>query len=86
MYRNDPLVFHMKLKAGWASEFLRAVDVARERVSAITLPALIFHGTGDRLVPFSASEFIHKSIESIDKTFTVRPSTLVVMLVDVLCS
>ncbi len=72
MYRTDPLVYHMPLKAKWVAEFLSAIEAARDRISGITLPALIFHGTEDGIVPFSASEFINSNIRSADKTFEVR--------------
>lgn len=71
MYREDPLVYHSSLKAKWSSEFLNAIQDARERISGISVPVLIFHGTEDRLVPFSASEFIFDNIASTDKKIEV---------------
>ena len=65
MYR-DPL------KARWASEMLTYIEVAKEKLPAITKPVLIFHGTNDNLVPFSSSEFINKTISSKDKKFEVK--------------
>lgn len=62
----------MPLKANFSSEFLSAVREARENVNALTRPVLIFHGTEDRLVPFSASEFLYSSVKSSDKTFEVK--------------
>lgn len=68
-YVNDPLVHHMAVKAKWSSEFFHSIDVAREGIHVIAIPALIVHGTQDRLVPLSASQFIFANISSSDKTF-----------------
>ena len=74
MYNTDPLVYHMGLKAKWTVEFLRGIDVGREAIKSISIPALIFHGTEDKLVPFTASEFVHANISSSDKKFEVSRS------------
>ena len=65
----------MPLKAKWSAEFVDAVKAAREKVNEINLPALIFHGTDDAIVPFTASEFLNGNIASSDKTFEVRSYT-----------
>lgn len=75
MYENDPLVYHQPLKAKWAGEMIKRVPIAREKISKIEIPVLITHGTGDHLVPFSASEFISNNIGSSDKTFEVTVPT-----------
>lgn len=72
MYKNDPLVYHQALKAKWASEFISHTEIGRQRINAINIPALIFHGTQDHLVPFTSSEYIFNAITSTDKTFEVR--------------
>ena len=71
MYKEDPLIYHGALKAKWLSEFLAKVYVARAGLNAINLPTLLLHGTEDRLVPFSGSEYIYNNITSKDKEFEV---------------
>lgn len=71
MYINDPLINHSKLEGRWSSLFLSAITAAQENINSISIPAFIFHGTLDQIVPFTASEFIFENIASIDKTFEV---------------
>ena len=70
---TDPLIYHGSAKAKWIVEFFNHVKIARDKMSDIRLPVLIFHGTGDRLVPISASEFINDNVGTADsdKTFEV---------------
>ncbi len=62
----------MPMKAKILAEFLSAVKAARGKINVVTIPVLIFHGTDDHLVPFSASEYINSKVRSTDKTFEVR--------------
>lgn len=71
-YIDDPLIYHGALKARWGSEVLSAIKEIRQKVYEITLPMLIFHGRDDRLVPFSASEFVFANVSSSNKTFEVH--------------
>ena len=71
MYAEDPLVYHEKLKAKWTVAYLDGIKQVRPRIQEITLPLFIMHGTADRLVTPSASQFAYDNISSQDKTFEV---------------
>jgi len=69
-YVNDPLVFKdpaVKLLV----EFGRAVDKVWGVARRITVPALIMHGSEDRLVPPKASRKLYEAISSADKTLKI---------------
>ena len=74
MYAEDPLVYHGSLKAKWGAALSESMKAVRPRVGEIKLPLLIFQGTDDRLVPFSASQFVMDNVGAEDKTFKVRMS------------
>ena len=70
-YADDPLIYHGSMKARFIYEFLTAIGQARDNLHLISLPLFLMHGDGDRLIPISASEFIHKNISSDNKTYEV---------------
>ena len=70
-YVNDPLIYHGALKAGWSSAMFKSIEMYRPQINGINIPLLIMHGTGDSLVPFSASQFVNDNASSSDKTFEV---------------
>lgn len=70
-YRNDPLVYHGKLKAKWGVAMLNATDFIVQHFSEITIPLLLVHGDADQLVHIGSSQFGYKAAGSTDKTFEV---------------
>jgi alpha-beta hydrolase superfamily lysophospholipase len=70
-YQDDPLVFHDKVVARTGARMIRATAFAREIVSNIKEPLLIFHGTDDRLAAFEGGEWLYEQAASEDKTFHV---------------
>jgi len=66
-YVEDPLVHHGKLPARTIGELSSAVEAFPSRVPEITLPLLVMHGTGDRIVPQAASLMVHDGALSEDK-------------------
>jgi len=48
----------------------------RERLSQLTLPLLILHGSDDEITPNSGSELIHARATSTDKTLKIYPGLL----------
>ena len=70
-YRNDPLVYHGKLKAKWAVAMLNAADFFAQHFSEITIPLLLVHGDADQLVNIASSQFGYDTASSADKTFEV---------------
>ena len=81
MYINDPLISHSKLESKWSTEFLAAITDAQENINSISIPAYIFHGTLDQIVPIAASELIFGNIASTDKTFEVSDRVMSLELI-----
>ncbi|MCL2156176.1 MAG: lysophospholipase [Leptospirales bacterium] len=68
-YEKDPLV-HGKITARWAVEFFRACKESLNNAVAIKKPLLVFHGKGDPIVDYKASEeFYTKASSAIKKLF-----------------
>ena len=67
-YDDDPLVYHGKLLAREAREINRAIERIQRQMEAISLPLLILHGTGDRLVDIEGSKQLYARAGSPDKT------------------
>ncbi|MEE8359289.1 MAG: lysophospholipase [Candidatus Omnitrophota bacterium] len=67
-YNDDPLVYHGKLLAGEAREINRAIGRIQKKMEGISLPLLILHGTGDRLVDIEGSRQLYARAGSSDKT------------------
>lgn len=57
-YRIDPLNYHGKVRARTGTEILRATLAMQPRLEALRLPLLLIHGTSDRLVSPSTTEFV----------------------------
>lgn len=74
MYAEDPLVYHGALKAKWGAALSESMKAVRPRIGEIKLPLLIFQGNDDRLVPFSASQFVMDNVGVEDKIFKVHMS------------
>jgi len=70
-YQDDPLVFHDKVVARTGARMIRATAFAREIVSNIDDPIVVFHGTDDRLAAFEGGELLYERAASEDKTFHV---------------
>ena len=66
-YEEDPLVHHGKLPARSVGEFAAAVDRFPSQVPVLSLPLLVMHGTGDRIVPVAASLMVNDGAGSDDK-------------------
>jgi acylglycerol lipase len=66
-YQEDPLVFHGKLPARTVGELASTVEGFPGRVPELTLPLLVMHGSGDRIVPQAASLMVHGGAQSDDK-------------------
>lgn len=65
------------MKARWIYEFGLALTQARANIRNITLPLFLMHGSLDRLVPISASEFIQANIGSQDVQYEVSDKAVV---------
>jgi len=67
-YLADPLV-HDKVSARWYTEFVAAGQELLQRASELTMPLLVVHGSGDKIVNISGSEQVFKAAGSADKQF-----------------
>jgi acylglycerol lipase len=67
-YDTDPLVHHGKLPVRTVAELTRSVESFPGRVGELRLPLLLFHGTGDRIVPRDGTEMVAERAGSEDKT------------------
>jgi len=72
-YVEDPLVHHGKLPVRTIAEIATAIDRFADAAPSITVPLLLIHGTGDRIVPIAGSEMIHERAGSADKTLLRYP-------------
>ncbi|EOM77022.1 alpha/beta hydrolase [Rhodococcus rhodnii] len=70
-YREDPLVHHGLVPAGIAAGLLRASESFPARLSELTLPVLVQHGSDDTLAPVSAAELIRDGAGSQDLTVLI---------------
>jgi len=67
-YVDDPLVYTGKVRARTGAEALAAVGRVQERMSSLTLPVLVMHGSKDALTSPSGSELVYEKVRSEDKT------------------
>ncbi len=72
-YEADPLNYHGKVLARTGAQFNEGIRRAQAEFQAITAPLLVFHGSGDRLVPPTGSKLLHERCGSSDKTLTLYP-------------
>lgn len=67
-YINDPLVYHGKISARLGAELIGAMQKLNKQMPQIKLPALIMHGTADRLSDPEGSRLLYQRLGSKDKT------------------
>lgn len=67
-YQRDPLVHHGKVMAGTGAAILSATRDIQERMSAISLPLLILHGTADPICEPEGSRKLYGQAAAVDKT------------------
>lgn len=67
-YRRDPQIYQGKVRAVTAATLLSASRAGWAQYSALTLPALVLHGTADRLAAIEGSRRFIATIASPDKT------------------
>jgi alpha-beta hydrolase superfamily lysophospholipase len=67
-YQADPLV-HDRVTARWYTEFTEAGEECLRRAHELTMPLLIIHGQGDKIVDWRGSETVMNTASSADKEF-----------------
>ena len=66
-YVADPLNHHGKISARTVTEIAAAVASFPEALPRLTLPLLVMHGTGDRIVPDAGARLVHQRANSPDR-------------------
>ncbi|MFC1908372.1 alpha/beta hydrolase [Chloroflexota bacterium] len=66
-YVNDPLVYRGKIRARLGTELVKTMRMLPRRMSRISLPLLIMHGTADRLSEPQGSKMLYDGINSVNK-------------------
>lgn len=67
-YVNDPLDYTGKLSARTGAELLKTMGKIQSRISELSLPILIMHGTADCISDPSSSQMLFDGAGSKDKT------------------
>lgn len=67
-YNNDPLIYHGKVRARKGYEIMKSMAYILDKFDRITIPALIMHGTADKLTDPQGSQMLYDGISSMDKT------------------
>lgn len=70
-YRADPLNHLGKVRARTGTEMMLTAAAMPQRLRSLTLPLLVLHGGGDRLMPPAASEVVRSSAASPDLTLRI---------------
>jgi alpha-beta hydrolase superfamily lysophospholipase len=68
LYKDDPLNHRGRLSARTVSQIAETVHAFPARLPALTLPLLVMHGTGDRIVPAEGGKSVDALASSPDKT------------------
>jgi alpha-beta hydrolase superfamily lysophospholipase len=70
-YRTDSLNYLGRLRARTGTEILRTTLAMQPRLEALRLPLLLIHGSSDKLVSPSTTEFVAEHVGSDDVTVKV---------------
>jgi acylglycerol lipase len=70
-YIYDPLVYRGKIRARLGIEILKTMQDLPDKISRISLPLLIMHGSADRLSEPEGSRILYDRVSSIDKTLKI---------------
>ena len=70
-FRADALNYTGKIRARTGAEIMLAVSAMPQRLTSLTLPLLVLHGSADRLVPPAASEVVGANAGSPDLTVKI---------------
>ena len=72
----DPLYYHGRVLARTGAELLRASQRIEAQLERLTVPLLLFHGTGDELTDPDGSHLAHRRAGSADKTLKLYDGLL----------
>lgn len=66
-FNRDPNTYHGKLRVGTGLAILKGLTEINETFSNLSIPFLICHGTGDRVVSYKGSQKLLQEANSTDK-------------------
>ena len=72
-FQDDPLCYNGKVKVRMGYEMMIASQDALARMSRLSLPLLIMHGSADELTNPAGSKALYQQARSQDKTFKLWP-------------
>ncbi|MGH3687277.1 MAG: lysophospholipase [Pseudonocardiaceae bacterium] len=72
-YRDDPLVYHGRIKARTGAEILAAMQQLPAKLPGLSVPLLLLHGTDDQICPPAGSVLVHGAVSSPDRTLRRYP-------------
>lgn len=72
-YDDDPLVYRGRLPARTAVEILQHTALVKQRLSVLTAPLLVLHGTGDTIAAPSSADLLETGTGSADVTVLRYP-------------
>ncbi len=67
-FREDPLVYHGRIKARTGAEILVTMEGLAARLPRLSVPLLLLHGTDDEICALAGSTMVHDRVSSPDKT------------------
>lgn len=70
-YQDDPLVYHGKIPARVAAEWIDACQFVKTSLKRISLPILVMHGGADQIVSPDCATIIHEGVSSPDKSIKI---------------
>jgi len=66
-FESDPSTYHGKLRIATGLAILRGLTELESRLSEITVPLLVLHGTSDRVTSYHGSERLYQAAQTDDK-------------------
>lgn len=73
LFDADTLTYKQNMKAGMGYQLMRAMNVAQQHLSDLTLPLLIMQGSADTIVNPQGAQQLYESARSSDKTIKHWP-------------
>jgi acylglycerol lipase len=72
-YDDDPLVYRGRLPARTAVEILQHTDLVKKRLTTLTAPLLVLHGTADSIAAPTSADLLERGTGSSDVTVIRYP-------------
>lgn len=73
---SDPLVYTGSIRVRTGSEILRISSFLQQKMSRLTVPFLVLHGTADAVTDPNASRKLYEEAASIDKSIKLYEGLL----------